>query len=175
MDNALQTIDGQFEEGFTINNDNLAEWALTKIVEDTAEAQRLINVCQTKVDEYQFKIQRYKEKLESKTAYLKGQLQQYFSTVPHKSTKTQESYKLPSGTLKLKYQQPKFVLDDDELLIYLIQHSYTDFVQTKTTPKWAEFKKTIAVQGENVIDTATGEIVDAIQVIERPAEFIIDV
>jgi hypothetical protein len=170
MDNALQ-IDEQSQEGFTVNDDNLAEWALTKIAETTAEAQRLINVCQVKAAEYQVKIQGYKEKLDKDTSYFKGQLQKYFLTVPHQSSKTQETYKLPSGTLKLKYPQPKFVYDDEKLLMYFRQHNYGDFIKTEATPKWAEFKKTIAVNGTTVIDAATGEIVDCVIAQERPAEF----
>jgi hypothetical protein len=170
MNDTLQ-IDEQAQEGFTVNDDNLAEWALTIISDATVEAQRLINVCQTKADEYQFKIQKYKEKLDKDTSYLKGQLQQYFLTVPHKSSKTQETYKLPSGTLKLKYQKPKFVFDDEKLLMYFRQHNYAGYIQHTFTPKWAEFKATIMVSGENVIDTVTGEVVDGVLAQERPAEF----
>ena len=34
-------------------------------------------------------------------------LGEYFKTVPHKKTKTQEAYQLPSGKLILKKQEPE--------------------------------------------------------------------
>ena len=88
---AMQIIDEQFDEGFIINNDNLAEWALKKISEERAEAQRYINVCDTMINEYSLKKQKATEQLNNKTGYLTAKLQEYFATVPHKASKTQET------------------------------------------------------------------------------------
>ena len=120
MDNlALQMIDEEIpQEGFTIDKDNLAEWALKKITEERAEAQRYLNVCDTMLEDYLFKKKKALEQLDSKTGYLIGKLQEYFLNVKHKESKTQKAYKLPSGTLKLKYGTPDFVRDGETLLIW---------------------------------------------------------
>lgn len=171
---ALQVVDETVEhEGFCVNNDEKAEWALKKIIEETAETQRYINVCQTMINEYQLKIQMAEAQLESKTAFFRSQLNQYFEIVPHSKTKTQETYKLPSGTLKKKFPQPEFVRDDEKLVKWLKEHGCTELVKTKELPDWAELKKKVNVSGQSVV-TEDGEIVDGITVQERPPVFEIE-
>ena len=50
-------------------------------------------------------------------AYFTGLLRKYFEDVPHHTTKTSESYALPSGTLMLKQQEPTFERDAEKLII----------------------------------------------------------
>lgn len=171
---ALQIIDEEWDEGFKIDNDNLAEWALKKIAEETAETQRYINVCKTFVGEYNMKAQKAQEQLEAKTAYLKGQLQKYFSTVPHKEGKTQETYKLPSGILKKKYGTPEFIRDEEKLVTWLKNNGYKDKVKVKETADWAEFKKSVGIQSGKVV-TLDGEIVDGVTAQDRPDSFEVEI
>ena len=176
MDNlALQIIDEEVQEGFVINNDKLAEWAICKISEECVESQRYINVCETMINDYRLKIQKEQEKLESKTGYLKAKLQEYFATVQHKASKTQETYKLPSGTLKLKYGTPEFVKDDTKLAAWLKSNSLTDYYEEKTVPKWGELKKSpdvIVADGKVLF---AGEIVDGITANDRPDSFEVEI
>ena len=174
MNEALKIIDEITEqEGFTIDNDNKAEWALRKISEERAETQRFVNICNTMISEYQFKAQQAQDKLEQKTSFLIAQLEAYFKTVPKHETKTQATYKLPSGTLKLKKQQPEFSKDEEKLLTWIKANGY---IQTKVKEMvdWAEFKKLLKFEGENAIDR-NGEIVDGIKVVERPDKFEVEI
>lgn len=170
----LQIIDEQFEEGFKIDNDGAAEWALQKIAEETADAQRYINVCDTMIIEYQKKRQKAQEQLANKTGYLKGKLQEYFATVPHKASKTQESYKLPSGTLKLKYGRLKFIQDETVFVNWLKNNGYADKVKTVESADWVEFKKLCEI-GSSVVMTADGEIVEGVTVQEEPNAFEVEI
>jgi hypothetical protein len=164
----------EYNEGFSINNDMLAEWALGKIAEEKEETERLTSICRLKVFEYEEKIQQYKKQLETKTAYFRGQLQQYFESVPHKATKTQESYKLPSGTLKLKLTSPEFVRDEEAFTQYLKDNHFTEFIKVKETADWGAFKKIVAIIGNKVVDS-NGSIVEGITLVERPPVFEIDI
>lgn len=180
MDNlTLQLNEEEIQEGFKIDNDNLAEWAVCKISEDRADFQRLINVCETRILEYQEKIRKYQEQLDRKTSGLKGLLQQYFETVPHKATKTQETYKLPSGTLKKKYGTPEYIRDEDSLVKWLEERDEfsQQFIKTKKTVDWKEYKKNVleySIKDGKVI-TLDGEIVEGLTVQERPDSFEIEV
>jgi hypothetical protein len=174
MDNLAYVYeDEQEQQGFVIDNDKLAEWALKKIAEDTADTQRLINVCDTVIAEYQFKKQQYQEKLEKKTSNLKTLLHMYFETVPHKTTKTMETYELPSGKLKLKYATQDFIRDEEKLVTWLEANDKTDLVKTKKTADWASLKKSVFVNGKNVMDE-DGQIVDGVTVETKPERFEIE-
>jgi len=167
---ALQLNEEEIQEGFKIDNDNLAEWAVCKISEDKAEFQRLINVCETKVLEYQEKIRKYQEQLDRKTSGLKGCLMAYFETVPHKATKTQETYKLPSGTLKKKYGTPEYKVDNEKLVKWLKDAGMNDFIKTEEKAQWGELKKTVTVSFDKIL-TADGEVIDGVTAQDRPDSF----
>jgi len=96
----LEIVDEHIEEGFIIDSDDKAEWALRKIAEEQAETQRYINVCQTMINEYQAKIQKAQEGLNNKTSYLKALLAQYFETVPKRKPKLKKHINSHQGFLK---------------------------------------------------------------------------
>jgi hypothetical protein len=100
-----------------------------------------------------------------------GALGSYFTTVPHKETKTQAKYDLPSATLIRKQQQPQYDRDNDALLTYLDSNKRDDLVRVKREPAWEEVKKAYAVQGETMVDPETGEVVAGVKVVARPDVF----
>ena len=184
MDNvALKMIDDaiadlEFEqpncEPFKIDNDQKAEWALAKIREEQAEAQRIMNVCRSMIMHYEQQLKKAEEDLEKKTAYLKSQLEQYFDSVEKRRTKTQEVYKLPSGTLRRKYPGPQFKRDDDALVKWLKERNMKDYIKVKETADWANLKKAIQVVGNKAVDE-NGEVVEGITVVDRPPVFEVEV
>ena len=184
MDNvALKMIDDaiadlEFEqpgcEGFRIDNDQKAEWALAKIREEQAEAQRIMNVCRSMIMHYEQQLKKAEEDFEKKTAYLRSQLEQYFDSVEKRRTKTQEVYKLPSGTLRRKYPGPQFKRDDDALVKWLKERNMKDYIKVKETADWANLKKAIQVVGNKAVDE-NGEVVEGITVVDRPPVFEVEV
>lgn len=161
-------------EGFIIDCDEKAEWALQKIAVERAETQRYINVCQSMILEYEEKIKKAQEKLTNKSIFLEGQLQKYFECVEKRYTKTQQTYKLPSGTLKLKYQQPEFKRDEQILTKWLKENNMIEFVKIEEKPNWSELKRSINISGENAV-THDGLIVDGVKVIDRPPVFEVEI
>ena len=161
---------------FEVTDDRSAEWALRKIREIYAERDRLVAVCESEIAEYNAKIAEYDDRADKEAARLKLLLASYFAEVPHKVTKTQETYRLPSGTLKLKRPAPEYKRDD-KLLI----EGFKQFVRYKPEFQWSEFKRTLAIEGEGddrvVICKDDGQVVPAcaLQVIDRAPEFVVEV
>lgn len=153
--------------GFRVTDDAIAEWCLTKIREAKADVQRWS-------DFYADQMRKVKEAADSRIAYFEALLEEYFESVPHKATKTQESYTLPSGKLIRKQQQPKFDTDDEALVPWLEQNFMWQLVKTKKTVDWAALKKVVKVDGDHVV-TDDGEIVPGVTVTERPDEFKVEV
>lgn len=190
----LYIIDSTIEEleddnSFIIDTDEKAEWAIKKIAEERAESARYISVCQDAIQRYQDKIEKAKADLDRKTGYLTFQLQRYMDTVKAKESKTQKTYKLPSGTLKVKYQAPEYKRDEDKLTEFL-KKNYTDYVETVYKPKWAEFKKIVSLNRDAIVDEESGELigytpyyvvdangnkVEGVEVIEREPVFEVDI
>ena len=154
-------------EGFVIDTDAKAAWALRKIKEARADRDRF-------VDWYKAKIKEIEEQTDFNTMNLERMLAEYFATVPHKVTKTQETYSMPEGKLVMKKQNPEYKRDDKAVIEWLKANKPGQFVKVKEELDWAGLKETVGVFGGNVVDE-NGEIVPGIEVVERPEKFIVEV
>lgn len=170
LEEVLEQPEGA-EKEFSITDDYTADWALKRIAEERKELERLEAIADRQIEELELKKQHLKETTERKTAFLKGCLAQYFETVPHKATKTQESYKLLSGSLVFKLPKLNMVKDDVKLLEYFHKNGMEEYIKTEEKPVWGEFKKTLSVINGEVIDTSTGEVVKAVKVEETAGVF----
>ena len=150
-------------EHFKIEDDQTAEWAMKQIKNAMDEMAKW----------KEFYDSRYRavcESCELTIANMESLLQTYFDTVPHKVTKTQENYALPSGKLVVKKQEPVYERDDDSVIEWLEQNGKEKFVKTKKALDWAGLKDHVMVIGETVTDE-NGEIIPGIKATEREPIF----
>ena len=154
-------------EGFVIDTDAKAEWALQKIREARADRDRWVNW-------YEDKIKEIKEQTDFDTMNLERMLADYFATVPHKKTKTQESYKLPGGKLVLKVQNPEYKRDDNTVIAWAKENNMAQFVKVEEKLAWQELKDATAVFEGHIV-TEDGEIVPGVDVVNRESKFIVEV
>jgi len=152
-------------EEFTVTDDATAQWCMKKI----REAEETKEMWRKHYDEQFAKVTAASD---ASIAYMTAKLEEYFLTVPHKATKTQESYALPGGKLLRKKQQPKFDTDDEALVAWLKSSDMKQFVKVKESADWASLKKLVAMSadGEHVM-MADGEIVPGVTVTIRPDIF----
>lgn len=156
---------GETENRFRVTDDKSAEWCLTKIREARQEAEKW-------TAHYRQQMEKVQKEAENSVVYFEGLLSEYFDTVPHKATKTQQSYALPSGKLVLKKQQPQFATDDAALVPWLKSNAMTELVKVKESADWAALKKLVTVtpDGASVMDE-NGEVVPGVIVTQRPDVF----
>lgn len=164
-------MEEEIKEGFVIRDDNAAEWALQKIFDEKAELERLKALADSQIAVIMDKVEAAEKRFTSRTGYLKKALEEYMLTVKRKQSKTQESYRLLSGSLILKKPVVKIVKDDTKLLEYVKEHS-PEYVKHTEAVDWAGFKKTLTVSGDVVVDS-NGEVVSCLDVEETPGEFMI--
>ncbi len=173
---ALQNLGVDIEneeqrEGWSITDDGKADWALDKIREAQAEYRRFEMVVNDKIQQLQNALQKEKESMERETGFFQSKLAQYFETVPKKSTKTQEVYKLPSGRLVKKYKQPKIERDEEKLVAWLEKNQMPELVKIKKSADWATLKKETEVVGEAVVSKTTGEVIEGVTAVPQNPEF----
>ena len=48
-------------------------------------------------------------------------------------------------------------------------------IQNTEKPKWGEFRKRLEIVGCQIVDKTTGELVEGVQIIEKPDTFTVDV
>ena len=152
---------------FTADNDQKAEWAAKKIREARQATKKW-------TEYYERQLSAIRRANEDTEAYFTALLADYFETVPHKATKTQESYSLPSCKLVLKAQQPEFNRDEAVLCDYLDKKGRDDLVKITRRADWAALKKTLKVMEDGTCVDADGEVVEGVQAFSRQPEFKIE-
>ena len=166
-DEILQEEDEQIT--FIVDDDQKAEWCLGKIREAEAEKAKWKAF-------YEERLEKICAAEDAKIEHMRFLLEQYFRTVPHKQTKTQESYQLPSGKLVVKQQAPEIKHDDEAIMQWLYENSQAPetYIEIKDSLKWGELKKVLKVAGD-AMTTEDGEIIPGITVTERPDVFKVEV
>lgn len=171
---ALKLIDDEVKDGFVIDNDSKAEWALSKIAEEQKELQRMTMTIDSIMTEYQFKKQQAEKKYDEKTQWITSQLMNYFEKVEgKKATKTKISYSLPTAKLVKKIGGQEFNINDKEIVKWLKESNRNDLVKVKESADWATLKKEVTIKGSSVV-TSDGEIVQGVEVIDKPDVFDIE-
>lgn len=165
-DFVAECIEEDEQRGFVVDDDRKADWCVRKIQEleaDTASWKTY----------YEEQLERIKAQNDSSILYFKELLSAYFASVPHKVTKTAESYKLPNGTLRLKQQQPEYT-KDEPVIIEWARKNVPELVEDVPRLKWADLKKLGQADGEQLIIPETGEVVPGVKVIERGKTFVVE-
>ncbi len=151
-------------EGFVIDNDQKADWAVRKIAEADAEFERMDAW-------YKSQIEAVKKQHDDTVAFFTGLLSGYFAQVPVKDTKTMQKYALPSGELIRSKEKQDFKAVDNAVLLGWCQENDPTLVAVEMKPAWAEIKKRLTMTDNGVVDTETGMIVDGVELITKPEEF----
>ena len=164
-------------ERFTVDNDMKAEWVLSKIRHIRAEQKKENDELTRQMQFYKDQMDLVDKQADDEVAWFESMLTPYFADRMEngftKSTKTQTSYKLPTGKLVLTKQAPEYERKDEDLLPWLKQNR-PDLVKVTESPNWAELKKTVKINGENVV-TEDGEVVPGVKVTEREDKFEVEV
>ena len=154
-------------DSFVIDTDAKAEWALQKIREARADRDRFVKW-------YTDKIKEIKEQCDFNTMNLERMLKEYFDSVPHRETKTQSVYDLPTGKLFVKKQNPEYKHDDKTVIDWLKKNGGNQFIEVEETLKWGDLKKAGAVVGGKMFDE-NGEEIPGIEVINKDPVFCVEV
>jgi len=164
-------------ERFTVDNDMKAEWVLSKIRSIRKEKKKETDELLRQMRFYEDRMDMICKQADEEVAWFESMLTPYFDERMEsgftKSTKTQTTYKLPTGKLVLKHQAPEYERKDAELLPWL-KANRPDLVKVVESPNWAELKKTVKINGDSVV-TEDGEVIPGVKVIEREDEFKVEV
>lgn len=159
-----------YEQGFIIDNDSKADWAVRTIREAQAERDRLLALAEQRIAELTEQMEGIRERCIRNTEHLMQQLGQYMGMVKTKQTKTQETYQLLSGKLVHKYGGYDYKRDDQQVIAWCMANGRGSMVKVKEELDWAELKKTLTVQDDMAV-TEDGEIIPGIVVEHKPDRF----
>lgn len=173
----LQEEKQEEQQGWRIESDVMADWAIEKIKFYRAELERKKRLAEEKKRQIDEWLKSEQEKAERHIAFFEQKLYEYFMSLDPsllQKSKTQVKYELFSGTLKLKKQNPIIERDNEVLLGWLEQVGLTDYIKIKKEPNWAELKKNVEISGNRAVYKDTGEIIPGVKVEPQPDKFIVE-
>lgn len=154
------------------------ESLLVRRNEKVKEKEEFNALCDAQEAEIAQKRSERNMKWDTEIAYIDGQIRGYHSLAEPKETATFSKVELISGTVKVKKAKGDYDKDLDKLLDWARANGREDLIETRETHrfKWAEFKATLSIQTNSVIDRETGEVlvIDGLTVTEKPEELIIE-
>lgn len=162
---------------FIIDDVGKADWAINKINEEQCRFALFEQATNNKIDNLKAQLEDERNKLETKTSFLKFKLNDYLDTIPAKTTKTKKYLKLPSGTITRKFATTKIAtlsgdvgakLNSNEKLIKWCKDNGVDVIKATESVDWSTLKNSLVEVGDNVVYSPTGEICDVLQVINEP-------
>ena len=136
------------QDGFKIDSDSKAEWAVKRIKEAEREQNRLLALVDEERAELDVREKEILDNYAKKTDGLKALLEEYlraqYAKEEARETNTQITYQLLSG--KLVYNKSGLELKQNaDVLVNWCREHLPDAVNVTYTPKWAEIKKNIKV------------------------------
>ncbi|KRK48169.1 hypothetical protein FC96_GL001905 [Secundilactobacillus kimchicus JCM 15530] len=146
-------------ERFHINDDTAANWAFRKL----AEINRELKDKQEQKHEFDRQTQEWFDR----TTHDLNESHDYFESLleEYRQTRPDGKINVPAG--KAMVTKRKNWEHDDEQLQSFVATSHPEFIESKLTLKWGDFKKTLTpVKGGKAIDQ-DGQIVPGIHVTER--------
>ena len=154
-----------------VTNDKEAEWVIEKAEAKLVEVRRFRMAIENKIMDLKDKLERLDNEEQSTIEWRNSFLLEYFESVDDKfkkKTKTLEKYRLPSGEIVKKFPAPEYKRNEVKLLEWVKGNKLDGFIEVKETVKWAELKKGTIQVGNNVVLEETGEVVEGVELIERP-------
>ncbi len=162
---------------FKITDDMSADIIIEKIKSDREERDRLKKVYQQRKKIFEEKYSNHIAKLDARETTFTEKLEEYYSSLPEnklKKTKTTTSYKLVSGGLKSKIQEPEYEINSD-LLIPWLDENAPIYIEVEKKAKWGEFKKVTMVNADgDVVFALDNKKVDGVEAKVRPPKFVVE-
>ena len=174
MTDLTYSLDMAHDTAFEIDNDVTADRMLRDVIKNNQERDRLLKLADDMIAQYQAQKAAIASEFERKNEWNLMALRTYFNKVEKHETKTQASYRLISGRLVQKKQQPTYNYDNDALTAWAFDCAPM-FVKEKTTTSvdWAGLKQLLTVKDGKAYYTETGEAMP-ITIVERPDLFVVE-
>lgn len=161
----------EVKERFKISNLDTANWAMRKI---NAYKNQQAEVDELAEKELQ-RINEWKEKEKKKTQRSIEFFESLLTGYLYEQRQIDAKFKVstPYGSVSTRKQQPKWEIDQENLVAWLKENNKVDLIRTKEEPAIKEIKETFSITGVNAVDSNTGEVVPGIYILYQQEKVVI--
>lgn len=156
------------QDGWVIENEQAAAWAMRKLAEIERERARAEEVATAEIERIKAWTAEQDRKAAEKSAYFEAAIQAFYDRKLEEDPKY--TLKTPDGSASYRKQPAKWEYDDAAVIAYMQERGMKAFLREKVELAKAELKKAVQVVDGQAVD-ANGEIIDGIRVTEQPQKF----
>lgn len=170
----LQEFLDKQQDGFAVNNDNAANWALRKIKSFKDQKEQNTAYANEEIEKINNWLEKENETLDNSISHFESLLALYALEL-QKKDKNFKSRKLPGGSFGFRKSQPKWHYEPEKAVASLEQQGNHDLIRIKKEPDKAAIKKYFKVANGKAYDPTTGEELDGVMVQDQPDIFSVKV
>lgn len=177
MQEALKKVEKVEEKnGFVVDNDKKAVWCLRKIKHLKEKQKHNSELAKAEIEEIQKEIDEVQEWLDKENDRLSSNIEYFESLLFSYALKLREenpefkTHKLPFGQLQFRKKRPKWKYDNEKLLEF-VEKNYEELVKVRKNVDKRKLKSWVKIVGGKVIMEKTGEVIEGVEVEERPEKF----
>ena len=159
-----QKAEGEETQGWIIDDDVNAGWALRQYRLLDAELERKKNLVKEEVDRLKSWLDREQEKIEKKQAFLSQSLSGYLYQLRRDDPKAKID--TPFGTVTTRKTPAKWTYDDETVIKFLHDAEMDEFIRVKEEVEKTPLKKALKVVDGKAY-TEAGEEVEGITVTDQ--------
>lgn len=169
-------IDNPMAEGFSIRNEEQANYWIRKVKDLREEKEKIAQQAQSSIESYVKKVQKFVDSsytpLDRQEEFLTRALQS-FAEQERQNNPTKKSIRMIEGTLAFRHQQPEFEYDDEALLASLKADDKLAENYVKEKIEYKPDKTKLKKDGDIVGDgfSVNGVLLAGITVTPRPDKF----
>lgn len=171
MDDLQEHFLGQgFEqtESFLIDCDEKANWALRKIRHLKDKMKKNEEFAKSEIERIQQWLEKENGSLQNSIQFFEQKLTEYAESLRKQDPKFKR-LSLPNGKVSFRKQQPKWIIhNEDELVEKLQDMNRDDLLIVKQSVSLRAIKNGFAVIDGRVVDPDTGEVIEGIEIVQRP-------
>lgn len=164
----LQATAPEVTATFVVDNMDKACWVLDKIRERRRKVAEIEQFALEKVNQILSWKVAEKQSLENDIAYFEALLQPY--ACEQLKGKKSKTFKLPNGQCSFRKGSISYTKDDAALLEY-VKENAPEYIKTKETVDWGEFKKTLRQVDDGRLVSDAGDIVACVTYEVKPDVF----
>ena len=170
MENRIEML--EFDENeretkkpFQITNIDSCNWAFRKLAVVQLKEDDIRMTAENEINRITQWKNKELEKLQSEKEFFEGLLQEYF--LKEKATDPKFKINTPYGKVSSRKQQPEYKYDVDKFIEWAEKNEHVDLIRIKKEVDKTATKKAFAINGNQLVDEDTGEIVEGATVASR--------
>lgn len=156
----------EYKQRFEINNLESCNWAFRKLAKIKLEEDEIKKVAEKEFERIEAWQKQELAKNEDSKAFFEGLLVEYYSKERLENPKFKIS--TPYGKVSSRKLQPSYEYDNDKFIAWAKENEYSNLIRIKEEVSKADVKKAFKINGNQLLDENTGQIVDGVTVVERP-------